>query len=102
MRVNEKIFRGRQEIIDYLKEKWSREHEYRLEKNMWCYQGNRIACRFEYEWKDSDGQCWRTHGNEYWEYDELGYIRWRDMSSSPIKIEEASRRLPYIADDADH
>ena len=56
-------------------------------------QGNRISARFEYEWYDEDGQWYRTHGNEHWEFDGLGYMRWRDMSANDIPIDEKDRRL---------
>lgn len=56
-------------------------------------QGNRISARFEYEWYDESGQWYRTHGNEHWEFDERGYMRWRDMSANDIPIEEHERRL---------
>ncbi|CAN0189804.1 unnamed protein product [Ectocarpus sp. 8 AP-2014] len=55
----------------------------------------RNACfaRFEYEWYDEKGQWYRTHGNEHWEFDDLGYMRWRDMSANDIPIDENERRL---------
>lgn len=56
-------------------------------------QGNRISARFEYEWHDEGGQWYRTHGNEHWEFDDLGYMRWRDMSANDIPIGEDERRL---------
>lgn len=56
-------------------------------------QGNRISARFEYEWYDDDGQWYRTHGNEHWEFDDRGYMRWRDMSANDIPIDENERRL---------
>lgn len=56
-------------------------------------KGNRISARFEYEWYDEEGQWHRTHGNEHWEFDDLGYMRWRDMSANDIPIHENERRL---------
>lgn len=56
-------------------------------------QGNRISARFEYEWYDDAGQWYRTHGNEHWEFDERGYMRWRDMSANDVPIDESERRL---------
>ncbi len=51
------------EIVAFLKRKWARELDYRLEKNLWCSTQNRIAVRFEYESRDAEGQWWRSHGN---------------------------------------
>ena len=40
---------GREQIIAFLTQKWAKEHEYRLIKELWAYEGNRIAVRFAYE-----------------------------------------------------
>ena len=50
------FFTGRQAIIEFLKRKWVKELDYRLMKELWCYTGNRISVRFEYEWRDADNQ----------------------------------------------
>ena len=61
---------------------------------VWCYNGNRISVRFEYEWRDADNptQWMRTHGNEHWEFDNDGLMRRRDMSANDYPIEESERR----------
>jgi nuclear transport factor 2 (NTF2) superfamily protein len=56
-------------------------------------QGNRISVRFEYECHDADGQWWRSHGNEHWEFDDLGYMRRRDASINDYRIDESERRI---------
>jgi nuclear transport factor 2 (NTF2) superfamily protein len=88
------FFTGRQAIVDFLKRKWAKELDYRLMKELWCYTGNRISVRFEYEWRDADNpkQWMRTHGNEHWEFDEDGLMRVRDMSASDYPILESERR----------
>ena len=48
---------GRQKIIQFLKRKWAKELDYRLIKELWAYDGNRIAVRFAYEWHD-DSRNW--------------------------------------------
>ena len=83
---------GREEIVAFLTQKWERELDYALRKELWCYQGNRISVRFEYECHDADGQWWRSHGNEHWEFDELGYMRRRDASINDVRIDESERR----------
>jgi uncharacterized protein len=60
-RNRDEFFEGREEIVAFLKRKWARELDYRLEKNLWCFTGNRIAVRFEYESHDAEGQWWRSH-----------------------------------------
>ena len=58
-RNRDQFFEGREAIIAFLGRKWERELDYRLKKELWCYQGNRISVRFEYESRDRDGQWWR-------------------------------------------
>ncbi len=60
-RNRDEFFEGREEIVAFLKRKWARELDYRLEKNLWCFTGDRIAVRFEYESRDESGQWWRSH-----------------------------------------
>ena len=60
-RNRDEFFEGREEIVAFLKRKWARELDYRLEKNLWCFTGNRIAVRCEYECHDSEGRWWRSH-----------------------------------------
>ncbi len=91
-RDRHRFFHGREAIVDFLRGKWQRELDYRLMKELWCYQGNRISVRFEYEWHDQDGQWYRTHGNEHWEFDDDGLMRRRDMSANDIPIDESERR----------
>jgi nuclear transport factor 2 (NTF2) superfamily protein len=42
---------GREEIIQFLTRKWAKELDYRLIKELWVFEGNRIAVRFAYEWR---------------------------------------------------
>jgi nuclear transport factor 2 (NTF2) superfamily protein len=88
------FFSGRLNIIKFLTRKWAKELDYRLMKELWCYTGNRISVRFEYEWRDADNpsQWMRTHGNEHWEFDDNGLMRRRDMSANDYPINEAERR----------
>ena len=92
-RNRDEFFEGRKEIVAFLKRKWARELDYRLQKNLWCFTENRIAVRFEYECRDVDGQWWRSHGNELWEFDENGLMRRRDASINDYKIDESERRI---------
>ena len=83
--------RGRVEIVEFLKRKWAKEHEYRLIKELWAFEGNRIAVRFAYEWHDDAGQWWRSYGNENWEFDENGLMQKRHASINDLAIEESDR-----------
>ena len=46
---------GRAAIVEFLTAKWERELDYALRKDLWAFDGNRIAVRFQYEWHDADG-----------------------------------------------
>lgn len=83
---------GRAAIVEFLSLKWQREQEYRLIKELWAYTGNRIAVRFAYEWKDSEGNWYRAFGNENWEFDDLGLMQARHASINDLPI-KASERL---------
>src|SRR5260370_11954335 len=86
------FFKGREAIKAFLKRKWETELDYRLMKELWCFTGNRISVRFEYEWHNAEGQWYRTHGNEHWEFDAEGLMRRRDMSGNDYLIQESERR----------
>ncbi|QIN82520.1 DUF1348 family protein [Rubrobacter tropicus] len=92
-RNRDEFFEGREAIVEFLTRKWERELDYRLIKELWCYQGNRISVRFEYESRDQSGQWWRSHGNEHWEFDDNGYMRRRDASINDYEIDESERRI---------
>ncbi len=92
-RNRDEFFRGRAAIVEFLRRKWAKELDYRLIKELWAYTDDRISVRFEYEWHDSAGQRYRTHGNEHWEFDEDGLMRRRDMSANDIPITVHARRI---------
>ncbi|CAL9362302.1 hypothetical protein SUDANB1_00690 [Streptomyces sp. enrichment culture] len=84
---------GRAEIAEFLTRKWERELEYALRKDLWAFDGNRIAVRFQYECRDTDGQWWRSYGNELWEFDGHGLMTRREASINDVRIEEKERRI---------
>jgi len=92
-RNRDEFLNGRDEIIAFLRRKWYCELEYRLKKELWCFTENRISVRFEYESRDAQGQWWRSHGNEHWEFDANGLMSRRDASINDYKIEEHARRV---------
>ncbi len=84
---------GRAAIIDFLTQKWARETEYALRKDLWSFSGNRIAVRFQYESRDVNGQWWRSYGNENWEFADNGLMRRREASINDVAIDESERRI---------
>lgn len=88
-------FGGRAAIRDFLVRKWARELDYRLKKELWAYTGHRLSVRFEYEWHDTEGRWFRSHGNEQWEFDERGLMRRREASINDAAITESDRKFRW-------
>ncbi len=82
---------GREQIVQFLQRKWARELDYRLIKELWAFDGNRIAVRFAYEWRDETGQWFRSYGNENWAFDEHGFMAERHASINDLPIDERER-----------
>ena len=96
-RNRSEFVRGRDQIRAFLAGKWERELDYRLAKDLWAFTGNRIAVRFQYEWRDSADNWHRSYGNELWEFDERGLMRRREASINDVAILEADRRFFWAA-----
>jgi uncharacterized protein len=86
---------GRQEVAEFLKRKWMKELEYRLIKELWAFDGSRIAVRFAYESHDDSGNWFRSYGNENWDFDESGLVRLRLASINDVPIEETERKYHW-------
>lgn len=95
---------GRIAIVAFLTRKWARELDYRLVKELWAHDQERIAVRFAYEWRDDAGNWFRSHGNENWAFDEHGLMRERHASINDQPIREADRKFhwPLGPRPADH
>jgi nuclear transport factor 2 (NTF2) superfamily protein len=86
---------GRENIKNFLRRKWDRESEYRLIKDLWAFENNRIAVRFAYEWRDEYG-CWfRSYGNENWEFAAYGLMQQRIASINDLPINESQRKFHW-------
>jgi len=84
---------GRQAVVKFLSEKWKKELDYKLKKELWAFTDNRIAVRFEYEYRNENGEWFRAYGNENWEFDEYGMMKKRYASINEIPIKVTERRL---------
>jgi nuclear transport factor 2 (NTF2) superfamily protein len=91
------FLQGTEAIEAFLTRKWARELDYRLIKEVWAFQGNRIAVRFAYEWHDDGGFWYRSYGNENWEFDDAGFMRVRIASINDVPIKEAGRKYHWPA-----
>ena len=96
-RNRSEVFQGRPAIVAFLTRKWEKEKDYRLIKDLWAFDGNRIAVRFQYEWHDDAGNWYRSYGNEQWEFDEHGLMRRREASINDIAIAEKDRRFHWAS-----
>ncbi|MFG1629013.1 DUF1348 family protein [Kribbella sp. NPDC049227] len=88
---------GRAEVVRFLTQKWERELDYRLIKELWAFTDNRIAVRFVYECRNATGQWFRSHGNENWEFDDSGLMRVRRASINDQTIDESERLFRWPA-----
>jgi nuclear transport factor 2 (NTF2) superfamily protein len=103
-RNRSEFFAGRPAIIAFLQRKWAKELDYRLIKELWTFDGSRIAVRFAYEWHDDSGNWFRSYGNENWQFDANGLMQRRHASINDLPITEADRKMrwPLGVRPADH
>ncbi len=86
---------GRAQIEEFLTRKWAKELDYRLIKELWAFDGNRIAVRYAYEYHDDSGNWFRAYGNENWEFDADGYMAARHASINEHPIAEEDRKFHW-------
>jgi nuclear transport factor 2 (NTF2) superfamily protein len=99
------FIQGRAAIVEFLTRKWRRELDYRLIKEVWAWESNRIAVRFAYEWHDDSGHWYRSYGNENWEFNEQGLMQRRFACINDLPIKESDRKYHWdrsAARPADH
>ena len=89
------FLQGRAQIVAFLNGKWIRELDYRLIKEIWAHDKNRIAVRFAYEWHDDLKNWYRSYGNENWEFDESGLMKKRIASINDVAIDESERKFHW-------
>ncbi|PHM22480.1 DUF1348 family protein [Xenorhabdus ehlersii] len=82
---------GREAVVDFLTHKWNREIDYRLIKELWVFDTNRIAVRFAYEWHDDSDNWFRSFGNENWEFNGQGLMTRRFACINDMPIKETER-----------
>lgn len=98
------FLQGRDAIEAFLTRKWARELDYRLIKELWSHDGNRIAVRFAYEYRDDSGNWFRAYGNENWEFDGDGLMRRRiaSINEHPIAASDRAFHWPLGRRPDDH
>jgi uncharacterized protein len=94
-RNRSEFLQGHAQIEAFLTQKWHGEQDYRLVKELWAFIGNRIAVRFAYEWRNAQGQWFRSYGNENWEFNPQGLMQMRIASINDLPIQEADRKLRW-------
>src|SRR3954471_1098883 len=95
---------GRPQIVKFLTRKWNKELDYRLLKELWACDENRLAVRFAYEWRDDAGNWYRSYGNENWEFgpDGLMLMRFASINDKPITVDERKYHWPLGRRPDDH
>ncbi len=96
-RNRSEFLHGRDAIRNFLRNKWATELDYRLAKELWAFTANRIAVRFQYEYRNAAGQWFRAYGNENWEFDDAGLMRRREASINDLPITESARHFHWPA-----
>jgi nuclear transport factor 2 (NTF2) superfamily protein len=94
-RNRSEFLNGRAAIVDFLRRKWTKELQYRLIKELWAHEDDRIAVRFAYEWHDDSGNWFRSYGNENWQFDQHGLMRWRYASINDLPIRADERKYHW-------
>jgi nuclear transport factor 2 (NTF2) superfamily protein len=84
---------GRKAVVRFLIKKWRKELDYKLKKELWAFTENRIAVRFEYEYRNAKGKWFRAYGNENWEFDDHGLMSKRFASINEIAIKGSERSI---------
>ena len=87
--------KGRAEVVAFLTRKWTKELDYRLIKELWAFNENRIAVRFAYEWHDDSENWFRSYGNENWEFNEDGLMRRRFACINDLPIKASERKYHW-------
>lgn len=99
-RNRSQFINGREEVKTFLTRKWAKELEYRLIKELWAHDGNRIAVRFCYEYRNAAGDWFRAHGNENWQFDANGLMEERHASINDVLIAEGDRLFTWPSGEA--
>lgn len=95
-RNRDAFFQGREAIVNFLRQKWEKEQEYRLIKELFAFEGNRIGVCFQYEFKDASTGIWyRAYGNENWDFAANGLMCRRQASINDVQIKESDRRFTW-------
>ena len=94
-RNRSEFFEGRPAIVEFLTRKWAKELDYRLIKEMWAFDADRIAVRFAYEWHDETGEWFRSYGNENWLFDAAGLMARRHASINDVPIAAGERKFRW-------
>ena len=97
-RNRDSFIQGRSEVVRFLKDKWEREGNYKLVKELWSFNENRIAVRFAYEWQNTTGQWFRSYGNENWQFNDKGLMEQRHASIDDVKITHDARKFIWAGD----
>jgi len=95
---------GRADITCFLKRKWNSQLHYRLIRELWAHNDNRICVRCIYEWRTIHNHWFRSFGIETLEFDGDGLMTTRIASINHCEISEDDRLVhwPFGTRPANH
>jgi uncharacterized protein len=87
-RNRDEFVQGREGIVALLTRKWEKELNYKLKKELFLFSDHKIAVQFAYEWNDAEGNRFRSHGIEHWEFAPDGLMEKRTASINDVHLDE--------------
>lgn len=93
-RNRDQFIRGRAEIETFLKNKWQKELNYHLKKELFLFSDSKIAVQFTYSWHDAQGNRYCSYGIEHWEFDANGLMQKRTASINDVRLDEQMTKNP--------
>ncbi|KIJ38456.1 hypothetical protein M422DRAFT_210871 [Sphaerobolus stellatus SS14] len=90
-RNRDQFIRGHEQIKEFLTKKWQRESRYKLRKELFSFNDNKIAVQFWYYYDEEKRSWFRCYGLEDWTFAADGRMRKRQMSGNDVRISEEER-----------
>lgn len=93
VRYGTEFLNGREEIKQFLNNKWQQQLGFKLKLDLWGALKDRMAVRFECEWHNTAGQWYRSYGVQVFQFDDNGYVQMNFASFNDNPIAESARKL---------
>jgi len=93
IRYGTEFLNGREEIKQFLNNKWQQQLSFKIKLDLWGALKGRMAVRFECEWHNTAGQWYRSYGVQVFQFDDNGYVQMNFASFNDEPIAESARKL---------